>query len=265
MKNRNTFRMSLAASLLSASMGFGGAAHAGEADGAISRHTFRGIRSGTADQLARTRIDADNVRIIHAQPLRGDGTATVRLSSTASSASSTLLGAGHVVGAPMRSAMASVEPAVATVAAVRQAAPLVAASAVASQPAAAYNNGGYQVAHVSHESARLALAAHRVQTVGYANTYGTYSPASYHGRLAYSYAPQTYYRPTTYYASVAYGSPRYYSTGYCAPTYYRPAYSYCAPTYYGGYYGYSHYRPGYSFGYSYGNRCGSSWGFSIRW
>jgi len=280
-----------------------GSLTAADDDATSSRHTFRSIRSGTAAQLEQPRlhIDPQVVQIVRAQPLRGEGAAAHRVtSSTGSAATSDLLGSSRVASAPMRSAIAAVEPTLATAAFARQTTPLIVSAAeddaqpVINDRAAVDNNArlagnysGYQATTVSYDQVQLALAAHRVQEVGYGNTYGTYSPAAYHGRLSYSYAPRTYYRPSGYYGhtTVAYSSPRYYSnsyytSSYSAPayyaptyyaptyypsTYYRPSYSYCAPTYY---------RPSYSFGYShgyghrghsYGHRHGSSWGFSVRW
>lgn len=275
--------------LFATSMTLAGIVYAGDGDGAASRHTFRGIRSGTAAQLEQTRIDPQDVQVIRAQPLRGDGTATARAtSSSGSTATSDLLGASRVASAPMRAAVASPAPSLATVTAARQATPLVVAAApddvqpVIDDRAAVDNNarlagngtGGYQTTTVSHDDAQLALGGTREQNVSDGNTYGTYSPVAYQGYASQSYAPRTSYRPASYYGytTVAYSSPVYYTSGYCAPTYYRPSYSYCGPTYYRpsygyGYgYGYNYYsRPSYSFGYSYGSRCGSNWGFSVRW
>lgn len=273
----------------------------GDGNRSTSRHTFRGMSLGTADQLAARPFNASDAQIVRAQPLRGETQTIGATSSTSSAITSDLSAPARIAGVPMRNAVAVVTPATNMITTARQATPLVVAAAADDQQpqiddrAAVDNNAriarnynSYQPTTVSYENAELALAAHRVQTVSYGNTYGTYSPASYHGQLTYSYAPRTYYRPATYcapsnyygYSTVYYSSaPRYYggyyTSGYCAPTYYRPSYSYGGyygrgyyggGSYYGGYYGrYNCGSPSYGFSYGYSKRGGSAWGFSIGW
>ena len=272
---------------------------AAEGDGSpsSSRHTFRGMSLGTADQLAQRPFNAGDAQIVRGQPLRGETQNIRATSSTGSAITSDLAAPVRIVSAPMRSAVASVTPATNMITTARQV-PLIAAAAEDQQPqivddrAAVDNNArivrnynSYQPTTVSNEDAQLALAADRVQQVSYANSYTTYSPASYHGRVSYSYAPRTYYRPVSYcapsnyygYSGVYYSSaPRYYggyyNSGYCRPSYgygggyYGRSY-YGGGSYYGGYYGrYSNCgSPSYGFSYGYSKYGGSRWGFSIGW
>ena len=270
---------------------------AGDGNATTSRHTFRGMSLGTADQLAARPFNATDVQIVRAQPLRGETQTLGTTSSTSSTITSDLTAPVRVASVPMRNAVASVTPAANMITTAQRAMPLVVAAAAEDQQpqiddrAAVDNNAriasnysSYQPATVSYDDAQLALAAHRVQHVSYGNTYGTYSPASYHGQLSYSYAPRTYYSPVSYCAPTRYyghtsvyysSSPRYYggyyNSGYCAPTYYRPSYGYGSGyygrSYYGGYYGrYSNCSsPSYGFSYGYSKYGGSRWGFSIGW
>ncbi len=269
-----TFKTKKMIIALGLGLGLSASALAGEAT--VSRHSF-------AKFNAAAPAPASQLPAVSVQPATSSRGSSITTTLTSDLGGAT---AAQLVSVPMRAAIASVEPTLATAAAARQL-PLVAASVSDAQEAQvdqrmlvdrnaqlAGNYRGYAPATVTHEQAQLALAAHRVEHVRYGNTYGTYAPAAYHGRLSYSYAPRTYYQSTYYYST-----PRYYTSTYCAPIY-RPSYSYCAPVYrpsysFGyGYYGrsyynfnynYGYYRPSYAFRYGYNNRCGSSFGFSIGW
>jgi hypothetical protein len=274
-----------------------------------SRYTYRSIDSGTAEQLAQPREPVGKIRVIKTEPLVGNAR---RTTSTDSTATSNLTGSSGIAAKAAQNAAYSVTAPVRFVPAIRAAATNVqaaqetegsairTASNVADRTLVDRNARFVKAYHEAYPNAehyqpatvvepdpeQFAMASGYSPRVVYGNTYSTYSPATYHSRVAYS-SYVGYSSPRVYVAS-SYSSPSYYSSGYCAPTryssycaptYYRPQYvSYCQPTYYqrASYCrtpSYYYPRSSFSIGYSWGGRShcgfrgGSSFGigFSFGW
>ena len=241
-------------------------------EGQPSRFTYRSIDAGTADDLAK-RQPVGKVIVVKAEPLVGNAR---RTTSTDSTSTSNLTGSTGIAKKTAETATRSMT------APVQFAAPLRAAAA--SQQAVHEETVTNRNAVVADRSlvdrnAAFTKAYHDAYpsapkyepTTVSGNTYGTRSPACYHGRVVYgSYAHYHtgYYRPRTY-VTTTYCAPTY---RYYTPTYYTSYSSHCYPsyrTYYRGSYCSTprfYVRPSVSFHYGYSRGyCGggSRWGFSI--
>ncbi|MEX2213014.1 MAG: hypothetical protein WD768_02730 [Phycisphaeraceae bacterium] len=233
----------------------------------MARFTYRSIDAGTAEDLAQPREPVGRVRVVKAEPIRGQAKA---ITSTDSTATSNLPGSTGITVATIKAAEGAAR---AMTAPVQFIAPAAAQAAQAAAVAGYRPSGRVHYGSSNYQSPRVI----------YGNTYGTRSPSYYHGRIVYgSYANYHtgYYRPQTYVTS-SYRTPSYCPPTYHAPTYYTsysshhhtsyPTYSqrsYCStPRYY--------VQPSISFGYRSGGgyrshcgyRGGSSFGigFSFGW